>query len=181
MKVSLPEKLLRILFTLFLSVTFFLIGSYVSNRKTSTWPGAFSCNNQNLLITGTQNDTGYFNVYPLETTYKTESLFSVLNFDDVKITINGHSIDIGVAIENCYISVDELSLYARNDSRNGYCKETYRIQDGLTEFIYTYPNFEFCIIYDVQGYDPNLTKIENYLLCRPGDHKSITHSFKNRD
>lgn len=168
---SKKQSLQVLIIAILLPLVFYLL--YIHNFKTRSEPN--SCK---LYLSVLHNDTGEFYTYPIKSN-NSKVQFSVLNLDGVKIAINEEMISLSDALYMQYITIDELSAFVRDDARNGMCIESYRSDDGLTEFIYTYPDYEFCIIYDVLSTPSEIIKIENYLLCRPGDYKSIKHSFKD--
>lgn len=71
------------------------------------------------------------------------------DFSEVTIRINNSSVMLEDAIQNGLISPEEIFAYARIDSKNQYCTETYLSQNGLTQFNYQYPEFDLRITYDV--------------------------------
>lgn len=70
------------------------------------------------------------------------------NLTEVNITWGGENISLAEAIREGNLSVPEIFAFARMDAQNGFCRETYVSEHGLTHFCYTYPECELWIVYD---------------------------------
>lgn len=95
---------------------------------------------------------------------------------DVMIEINGESMKFEDAIRDGKISTAEIFFYARTDAANGLCVERGKSRHGLSNFVYTYPEFDLLISYDIfetpDGqqhliddlgiYSPNTAKQQHY-------------------
>lgn len=68
---------------------------------------------------------------------------------EVKIVWAGETISPEDAIREEKLSGPELFAFARLDARNGFCTESYQSVNGLTHFLYTYPECVLRLAYDV--------------------------------
>lgn len=68
---------------------------------------------------------------------------------NVRIDINGISYKFEDALKNQDISPEEIFLYARMDAKSGICIEESISTNGLTKFIYQYPEYDIKIVYDI--------------------------------
>ena len=64
---------------------------------------------------------------------------------DLTIDIAGKSMSLESAIADGAITVEEIYAYAMIDARNGFCTETGNSNNGLSYFVYSYP--EVCDLY----------------------------------
>lgn len=101
---------------------------------------------------------------------------------DVKIEIDGETIALESAIRDGKTTTAELLAYARLDAQNGFCQEDYTSQNGLTCFLYSYPDFDVHIIYDVyETPDGQQHLIEDLSVYSSGRHANINHYFVDDD
>lgn len=68
---------------------------------------------------------------------------------EVNIIWNGEKLPLASAIRDGQLTVPEIFALARIDAGNGFCQETYDSEHGLTHFVYTYPECELHMAYDV--------------------------------
>lgn len=68
---------------------------------------------------------------------------------DVTIQMDGETLKLEDAIRDGRITVEELTAYARIDAREGVCGSEQKTINGLTVFIYRYPEYQLEEIYDV--------------------------------
>lgn len=71
------------------------------------------------------------------------------NLSEVNITLNGKTEPLEDAIRTGKITGAEIFAYARMDAEAGYCKEGYTSEQGLTRFVYTYPEYALEMVYDI--------------------------------
>lgn len=71
------------------------------------------------------------------------------NLSEVSITLNGKTEPLEDAIRTGKITGAELFADARMDAEAGFCKEGYTSEQGLTRFVYTYPECALEIVYDI--------------------------------
>lgn len=93
---------------------------------------------------------------------------------NVTIDIDGTSMNLETAIRDGFITPAQLFAYPRLDAENGFCTESTRVgKTGLTAFIYTYPDAELWIVYDVWATpDGQQHLIQDFRIFRPGGSKS---------
>lgn len=68
---------------------------------------------------------------------------------DVTIQLDGETLKLEDAIRDRRITVEELTAYARIDAREGICGFDQKTVNGLTVFIYRYPEYQLEEVYDV--------------------------------
>lgn len=71
------------------------------------------------------------------------------NLSNVCIEITGRNYPLEEAIRDGRITVEEIFAYARIDARNGLCVEQPLTENGLTRFLYRYPECDVCLTYDI--------------------------------
>lgn len=71
------------------------------------------------------------------------------NLSEVNITLSGKTEPLEDAIRTGKITGAEIFAYARMDAEAGYCKEGYTSEQGLTRFVYTYPEYALEMVYDI--------------------------------
>lgn len=71
------------------------------------------------------------------------------NLSEVNITLGGKTEPLADAIGSGKITGAEIFAYARMDAEAGYCKEGYTSEQGLTRFVYTYPEYALEMVYDI--------------------------------
>jgi len=106
---------------------------------------------------------------------KTDAYLSYWNLAEVNIHMDGADIPLVEAIRSGGLTVPELFAFARMDARNGFCKEEYASEHGLTHFSYRYPECVLELAYDVyETPDGNQTLIEEVCLT---NHSSSLSRF----
>lgn len=68
---------------------------------------------------------------------------------NVEITVDGQSLPLEEALKQGKISEEEICFSAREDARNGFCKETFESVHGVASFTYEYPEYHLLLIHDV--------------------------------
>lgn len=102
---------------------------------------------RNLRISVTDDPDGSFTTIPLKQgNYRDITYLCVTN---VTIDIAGTTMKLEDALQEGYISVDELIAYARQDASQGFCREVATTKNGLTAFTYYYGDFDLRHVYDV--------------------------------
>ena len=88
---------------------------------------------------------------------------------EVTIEINGKNKLLENAIRYGNISFDDICYLAKLDAKNGECTETYVSSNGLTKFLYSYPEFDLKIVNDVyETPDGQQHLIQDIALYSPG-------------
>lgn len=104
---------------------------------------------RNLKISATESTKSFSSFPPEELDWKLDFPLSYTGLDNVTIEINGKHKALEKAIRYGNISIEEISLYARLDAKIGVCTETYTSENGLTKFLYSYPEFDLKLVNDV--------------------------------
>lgn len=87
---------------------------------------------------------------------------------DVMIPMGTESIPLEQAVKNGDITIEELIAYARIDARNGICTETHDTKNGLTRFVYEYPEYKVQVDYDIlEAPDGQEHLINGFALLNP--------------
>lgn len=159
-----PPKILRsILFILSLIVSFFIGYSVQSLPRQQTDEAEFP--SRKLQITAqadpSNNGTG-FTSGELGGNYNGD--LEYLYLSDVNIQINGQAKPLESAIQEGSVTAEEIFAYARLDARNGICEETSDTRNGLTSFIYHYPEFNIKLTYDIYQTPNNGDHLINSIL-----------------
>lgn len=68
---------------------------------------------------------------------------------NVTIEINGETMKLEEALRDGAISQEEIFFYARLDAAEGICEENSVSTNGLTNFTYSYPEYDLRLIYDI--------------------------------
>ncbi len=93
---------------------------------------------------------------------------SYSGIDNVMITIGGKNMDLDRAISNKSVTAENILSWAMEDSRSGLCTESFRSENGLNTFIYTYPEFYLEYTNDVyETPDGKMHIIRALRFCRP--------------
>lgn len=88
---------------------------------------------------------------------------------DVMIDIDGVAKELEYAIRDGDISLAEIFTYARADAENGFCEVNIRSKNGLSSFLYSYPEYDLKLIYDVyETPDGENHLISDMALYKPG-------------
>lgn len=145
------KKIIGIVLICFLLIGVFFMGKRFGSMDASapaaetTLPEAPS--ERNLRISVTDDLDGGFTTIPL--TQGNYREITYLNVTNVTIDIAGTTMKLEDALQEGYISVDELIAYARKDASLGVCQEAAKTKNGLTEYTYYYEDFDLRCVYDV--------------------------------
>lgn len=97
---------------------------------------------------------------------------------EVNIEIAGTTYPLEDAIRNGFVTVEEIIAWARTDTRNGVCKETYESEMGLNRFTYHYPTYKLEYIYDIYELpDGSQEKLEDFNIVANAKNYDVSHSF----
>lgn len=107
---------------------------------------------------------------------KTDAYITYWSVAEVNVHLGGADIPLEEAIRSGELTVPELFAFARMDAQNGFCKETYASERGLTHFSYSYPECVLELAYDVyETPDGNQTLINEVAVT---DHNSnLSHKY----
>lgn len=102
------------------------------------------------------------------------------HLSEVIVNLQGNLVKLEAAIKDGQITTDEIFAFARIDSENGYCKQTYSSTNGLTTFIYRYPTCELHVIYDVyETPDGKQHLIDSLSIYDPGGSVTTNHTYRD--
>lgn len=88
---------------------------------------------------------------------------------NVTIELDGVVKALEHAIRDGDISLAEIFTYARADAENGFCEISIRSKNGLSSFLYSYPEYDLKLIYDVyETPDGENHLISDMALYKPG-------------
>lgn len=90
-----------------------------------------------------------FTRVPAEQLGKEKVDLAYARLSGVNITLDGKTEPLADAIGSGKITGAEIFAYARMDAEAGYCKEGYTSEQGLTRFVYTYPEYALEMVYDI--------------------------------
>ena len=94
---------------------------------------------------------------------------SYTGIKDVMIDIEGVTKELEYAIRDGDISLAEIFAYARTDAVNGFCELSIRSRNGLSSYLYSYPEYDLKLVYDVyETPDGELHLISDMALYAPG-------------
>lgn len=88
---------------------------------------------------------------------------------DVTIQIGEKSKKLEDAFADRSITLAQIFAYARADAENGFCEVSIRSKNGLSSFLYSYPEYDLKLIYDVyETPDGENHLISDMALYKPG-------------
>lgn len=101
------------------------------------------------------------------------------DLEEVTIRLDDGAVPLAEAIRSGDITIPELFAFARMDSQNSFCKETYKSEHGLTHFSYIYPECELQLTYDVLETPSGQQKlIEEVYIYPIVDHqRTVRHVY----
>lgn len=109
---------------------------------------------------------GYTVVPSEELDGKTDVDIAYLNLAEVNIRMSGKDVSLPEAIRTGVLTVPEIFAFAQIDAQNGFCKESFVSEHGLSHFFYVYPECELLLTYDVLETPSGEQKlIEEIYIC----------------
>lgn len=123
---------------------------------------------QRLYISA-ETDQDAFTVIPaVELNGNYDSSVRYHGVKDVRITLDGSSYPLEEAIADGLITVEEIMAYAQIDARNGFCTEDAGSYNGLSHFVYHYPNTcDLYFTHDIYETPDGEKNITNYFSVHP--------------
>lgn len=119
-----------------------------------------------------------FTRVPAEQLGKENMDLAYARLSGVNITLGGKTEPLADAIGSGKITGAEIFAYARMDAENGFCEESYSSDDGLTHFVYAYPDCALEIAYDVlESPDGRQTLINEITIWDTAEHISSSDHF----
>lgn len=124
---------------------------------------------QLLNITVTASDGSIRIIQPEDLGGNMDYPLSYTGIKDVMIDIEGVAKELEYAIRDGDISLAEILAYARTDAVNGFCELSIRSRNGLSSYLYSYPEYDLKLVYDVyETPDGELHLISDMALYNPG-------------
>ena len=137
------KKAIGVLLVCLLVLSAFFLGRSIGPASEASAPG------QRLKFTVVPTEEIGFIKIPDEKKGSEKAELVYQNLSEVKITLNGKTKPLEDAIRTGKITGAEIFAYARMDAEAGYCKEGYTSEQGLTRFVYTYPECALEVVYDI--------------------------------
>ena len=129
-----------------------------------------------LRITAVIEEGAGFTTIDSDTSNLTDDL-SYLDLKDVQLETEAGPVPLETALANQQISVEEIFAFARLDARAGICREHYVTENGLTRFVYAYPEFDLHLTYDVfEAPDGSDHLINDICLAQPNSSVSFFYT-----
>lgn len=124
---------------------------------------------QLLNITVTASEGSIRIIQPEDLGGNMDYPLSYTGLKDVMIDIEGVAKELEYAIRDGDISLAGIFAYARTDAENGFCKVSIRSRNGLSSFLFSYPEYDLKLVYDVyETPDGELHLISDMALYKPG-------------
>ncbi len=146
-------------------------------------PAADLSAEQKLKISATETDKSG-TLIPSEELGKNDNLtIAYSGLAEVKVNLDGVEVPLEEAIRDEKLTLPEILAFARKDAQNGICKEEYTSEHGVTHFVYTYPECELHLTYDVyETPDGKQTLIEElYVYNITDNQRSISHFYVDEE
>ena len=149
----------------------------IAPRDTASTTEA-SASGQKLQLTVEPTGEVGFTRVPAEQLGKENMDLAYARLSGVNITLGGKTEPLADAIGSGKITGAEIFAYARMDAENGFCEESYSSDDGLTHFVYAYPDCALEIAYDVlESPDGRQTLINEITIWDTAEHISSSDHF----
>lgn len=171
------KKIAQIAFFLITLFSSTFVGFFLGKEKDVNLTAESQENTQHLLISTIDSiGSNYIYISPEKLGGHSSTGIIYQDFTNVYIMINGASMKLEEAIQDGYISTEEIIAYARIDARNGISAESFISKNGLTYFTYTYPEFDLEICYDVYETPDNNQHLIQYMrFYRYDGKRNVTH------
>lgn len=168
---------------IFLCIICLVIGySFGSFRKTTTQAAKDASKIRRLQISAVIDEEYDIREFTTEKLEGSQDTIGYVGLSDVTIQLDQTSLPLELALQSKQVSVAELSAWARIDAENHFCVASCRSRNGLTEFIYAYPEFDVNLAYDIyETPDGKQNLVQMFLLCYPGGAELNTHVYTDED
>lgn len=162
---------------LFTFITLYMFGcTYTSDAEES-----FDI--RRLQISATVDEETPFNTFShkeLGNNYQYDLAYYELT--DVSIPVGSEVIPLEEAIKNGSVTIEELIAYARIDARNSICTEVSDTKNGLTTYVYEYPEYKVQVYHDIlEAPDGRQHLIKSFTLLNPELTHPASTSFTDWD
>lgn len=96
---------------------------------------------------------------------------------EVHIFIDGQFIDLGTAIEDKKITVEEMDAYAKIDSKNGFCRMECASLNGFSLYVYHYDGYDIASYYDIfEAPDGSKEHFQKFCIATGNYYTDVTES-----
>lgn len=134
-----------------------------------------------LTVTATQDKSAPSVQVPLEELDPgNKASLTYVGLTDVCIETSQGKKSLETGIQDGDISVEEIFAYARLDARNGFCTEHKNSRNGLTHFIYVYPEYKLYAAYDLYETPDGKQHLVNELVFA-AKSSNLTFSYEDLD
>lgn len=125
---------------------------------------------QQMLNLKATYERPFYKKIPLEGISKRYEEVECFHLKDVEIQLENGMVPLEEALLKKMVTVEELVCYARMDAAQGFCAETMSSKNGLTKYIYHYPDFDVVHCYDVyETPDGHQNPIAEFTLADNGE------------
>lgn len=93
--------------------------------------------------------TSQLRTIPLDAAQQGFQHLTYYGVQDVTVTLDGRTMPLEQALSEQRLTLDALITQVRQDARQGICQEDSRSDQGLTRFVYRYPDFDLLYIHDL--------------------------------
>ncbi len=164
---------------LLLTIAGLLLGRQPHTTAEDRIPASLTeASQQKLLISVSQEDEAYScQEIPQGKEDSSSLCFTCIGLEDVSITIDGAATELGKALRDGSVSLDEISCLAQSDVRADFCAERWKSKNGLSHFCYTYPDFDLWITNDIyETPDGQQHLIRDVTLAQPGSDVAFVYN-----
>lgn len=126
------------------ALTFFFLGRYGCSAPVAE-------TGQALLLQAEKDPDGstqLFHPAELTTDELTQNMYYV-GLSRVTVTVDGHAMALEDALHQGMITFAQLAADAQLDARNGFCEESATSYNGVSYFVYRYPELSVGLVNDV--------------------------------
>lgn len=160
---------LVVLFVLIISISLLGCTSHISDNSGAE----HNVSEQNLSLSLSVNFNSRSSFLPSDLNGNFTEGLTYSGVTDVTINISNESIKLEDALCNHLITESEIFFFARQDALNGFCTESFESTYGLTNFIFSYPEYVLRIIYDVYETPDGQQHLISELTIYPPDTQPV--------
>ena len=158
----LRKPLYSILLALALGVSGFFLGWLVAPR------GGEEAAPVRIQASSVDGESQFLTI-PLDAAQQGFQHLTYYGVQDVTVTLDGRTMPLEQALSEQRLTLDALIAQVRQDARQGICQEDSRSDQGLTRFIYHYPDFDLLYIHDLyETPKGKQEQIAEFALCKTG-------------
>lgn len=125
------------------ALTFFFLGQYSCSAPVAE-------TGQALLLQAEKDPDGSTQLFhPAELTDELTQNMYYVGLSRVTVTVDGHAMALEDALHQGTITFAQLAADAQLDARNGFCEESATSYNGVSYFVYRYPELSVGLVNDV--------------------------------